>query len=104
MKRQAQINRVLSNPSGSEKAENLQDELASVQREMDDMGGLAVYQRMSTIGQGHDRGGGSEKVLIQWLQGLDENQRSDKSVSKLRYVRLSQLIRCLSDSDSSLDC
>lgn len=52
------------------------------------MGGLAAYQRMSTIGQGKDRGGGSEKVLIDWLRTLDEHRRSGKVVAKLRYVRL----------------
>lgn len=34
------------------------------------LGELEHYQHMSAIGQGNDRGGGSEKVLIQWLKDL----------------------------------
>lgn len=45
-------------------------ELRDVEREMESMGGLGVYQRMSSIGQGKDRGGGSERVLIGWLKGM----------------------------------
>lgn len=43
-------------------------ELADVEREIRELGGLESYQRMSVIGQGTDRGGGSEKVLIRWLK------------------------------------
>ncbi|KAL4074682.1 putative methyltransferase-domain-containing protein [Scleroderma yunnanense] len=42
-------------------------ELKEVEKDIEEMGGLAAYQRMSDIGQGSDRGGGSEKVLIKWL-------------------------------------
>ncbi|EIM82491.1 uncharacterized protein STEHIDRAFT_161028 [Stereum hirsutum FP-91666 SS1] len=45
-------------------------EMREVEREMESMGGLGVYQRMSSIGQGKDRGGGSERVLIGWLKGM----------------------------------
>ena len=44
--------------------------LADVEREIEKLGGLEAYQRMSSIGQGVDRGGGSEKILIDWLRGL----------------------------------
>jgi hypothetical protein len=56
------------------------------------MGGLEVYQRMSTIGQGDDRGGGSHKVLISWLKemGMCEMVRGGKG--KLRCV----LVYCIS--------
>ncbi|KAJ7197225.1 putative methyltransferase-domain-containing protein [Mycena pura] len=41
--------------------------LDDIQREIDQLGGLEFYQEMSVIGQGKDRGGGSEKVAISWL-------------------------------------
>lgn len=46
------------------------DTLANVNREIEKLGGLDKYQRMSCIGQGNDRGGGSEKVLIGWLRQM----------------------------------
>ncbi|KAF8184961.1 nucleolus protein [Mycena galopus ATCC 62051] len=42
--------------------------LHEIQTQIDGLGGLEFYQRMSAIGQGHDRGGGSEKVAISWLK------------------------------------
>ncbi|KAJ7074332.1 putative methyltransferase-domain-containing protein [Mycena amicta] len=42
--------------------------LQEVQAQMDEMGGLESYQRMSAIGQGNDRGGGSEKIAISWFK------------------------------------
>ncbi|KAG8727809.1 hypothetical protein FRC12_022205 [Ceratobasidium sp. 428] len=45
-------------------------ELQSVESELEALGGLEVYQDMSAIGQGKDRGGGSEVVLIEWLKEL----------------------------------
>ena len=49
--------------------------LANVEREIERLGGLEAYQRMSSIGQGDDRGGGSEKVLIDWLRELGKASR-----------------------------
>ncbi|KAH9030691.1 putative methyltransferase-domain-containing protein [Lactarius pseudohatsudake] len=46
------------------------DALANVNREIEELGGLEAYQRMSCIGQSSDRGGGSEKVLIGWLKQM----------------------------------
>jgi 25S rRNA (adenine2142-N1)-methyltransferase len=52
------------------------------------MGGLEAYQRMSAIGQGEDRGGGTEKVLIEWLKELGlgnlGTSRSEKGKSKAK--------------------
>lgn len=60
---------------------------------MEEMGGLAVYQRMSTIGQGKDRGGGSESILIGWLDELgirnEVTRCAEEGGSRLRYVLLS---------------
>ncbi|KAF8320697.1 hypothetical protein DL93DRAFT_2224424 [Clavulina sp. PMI_390] len=41
--------------------------LVEVREQLQKMGGLPAYQAMSNIGQGHDRGGGTEKVLLDWL-------------------------------------
>lgn len=64
------------------------DALARVNREIDELGGLETYQRMSSIGQGDDRGGGSEKVLIGWLRELGEPRK--KGAEKIRYILLLQ--------------
>jgi len=50
-------------------------ELRDVEQEIEQLGGLATYQRMSNIGQGQDRGGGSEKVLIEWLIAMGLSKR-----------------------------
>ncbi|KAJ7771779.1 nucleolus protein [Mycena metata] len=42
--------------------------LEDIKHQLDELGGLEFYQRMSAIGQGHDRGGGSEKVAISFLR------------------------------------
>lgn len=55
-----------------------------MEQEINQLGGLATYQRMSSIGQGTDRGGGSEKVLIKWLVGMGLSRRGDKGA--LRYA------------------
>lgn len=47
-----------------------------IDREMEDLGGLERYQHMSNIGQGTDRGGGSENVFIGWLKELDVHKAS----------------------------
>ncbi|KAK0448385.1 nucleolus protein [Desarmillaria tabescens] len=52
--------------------------LAAIQRQIDALGGIECYQSMSAIGQGKDRGGGSEKVLIGWLKELGYEQKKHK--------------------------
>ncbi|KAG6872957.1 hypothetical protein C0992_009221, partial [Termitomyces sp. T32_za158] len=42
--------------------------LAVVEDRIKQLGGLETYQRMSAVGQGIDRGGGSEKILVGWLK------------------------------------
>jgi 25S rRNA (adenine2142-N1)-methyltransferase len=46
------------------------DTLTSINHELEELGGLEKYQHMSCIGQGTDRGGGSEKVLIGWVKQM----------------------------------
>lgn len=46
------------------------DTLTSINHELEKLGGLEKYQHMSCIGQGTDRGGGSERVLIGWMKQM----------------------------------
>ncbi|KIK65513.1 hypothetical protein GYMLUDRAFT_357695 [Collybiopsis luxurians FD-317 M1] len=62
-------------------------ELANVENEIEKLGGLESYQRMSAIAQGTDRGGGSEKVLIRWL----EEKGMHKTDKKLRLLEVGAL-------------
>jgi 25S rRNA (adenine2142-N1)-methyltransferase len=54
------------------------DALETINREIEALGGLERYQRMSSIGQSCDRGGGSEKVLIGWLHQMGLGKGRDK--------------------------
>jgi 25S rRNA (adenine2142-N1)-methyltransferase len=72
-KRQLQLRKTLGNQkkSGlSDEARQAKEELTAIEQEIEEMGGLEAYQKMSVIGQGNDRGGGSEKVLIGFLDDL----------------------------------
>ncbi|KAI0005852.1 nucleolus protein [Russula compacta] len=62
------------------------DTLANVNREIEKLGGLEKYQRMSCIGQGNDRGGGSEKVLIGWLRQMGWADGKEKGKHRLLEV------------------
>jgi 25S rRNA (adenine2142-N1)-methyltransferase len=71
-KRQTQLQKFLEGDGDelSSQARIAREELGAVEREISDMGGLEAYQKMSVIGQGNDRGGGSEKVLLEFLEEL----------------------------------
>ncbi|KAG8217215.1 nucleolus protein [Butyriboletus roseoflavus] len=79
LKKQRQLQKDASSPSNAK-------ELRDVEQEIEHLGGLAAYQRMSSIGQGGDRGGGSEKVLIKWLVGMGLAQRDEKGSLSLLEV------------------
>jgi len=59
------------------------------------MGGLEAYQRMSAIGQGKDRGGGSEKVLVEWLHelgfGKGKGKSKERSPTQLQVLEVGAL-------------
>jgi len=57
-------------------------ELVEVEDQIAKLGGLELYQHMSAIGQGDDRGGGSEKVLVGWLKAMGAQKKG--SALKLR--------------------
>ena len=69
-KRQAQLQKFLEGEriELSTQAKDAKEELQAIEQEISDMGGLEAYQKMSVIGQGNDRGGGSEKVLLEFLE------------------------------------
>ncbi|KAI9568943.1 nucleolus protein [Boletus coccyginus] len=79
LKQRGQLQKNGCGPSNSK-------ELRDVEQEIDQLGGLAAYQRMSSIGQGADRGGGSEKVLIKWLVGMGLSKREGKGSLSLLEV------------------
>jgi len=59
------------------------EELDKINDEIQRLGGLEWYQQMSVVGQGNDRGGGSEKIFIEWLKGLQVHEGKQE---KLQYV------------------
>ncbi|KAF5387160.1 hypothetical protein D9615_001694 [Tricholomella constricta] len=62
--------------------------LADVKHQISELGGLEEYQRLSAVGQGTDRGGGSEKVLIGWLKDMGVHKRCPP---KLRLLEVGAL-------------
>ena len=61
-------------------------ELAEVEDEINALGGLKRYQAMSSIGQSSLKGGGSEKILVQWLKEIcfkDVESQKGKNRPKL---------------------
>ncbi|KAF9459366.1 nucleolus protein [Collybia nuda] len=63
-------------------------ELVDIENQIEEMGGLERYQQMSSIGQGSDRGGGSEKVLIKWLK--DHNLNVNRHI-KIKLLEVGAL-------------
>ena len=57
-------------------------ELDEIEEEIESLGGLEMYQRMSVKGQDEDKGGGSEKVFIAWLK----EEEVDKVGSPMQCV------------------
>nr|VWO98685.1 Protein phosphatase 2A structural subunit [Ganoderma boninense] len=94
IKRQTQLQHLLQDATAKKHNQDLTSaraELVDVERDIDALGGLAVYQRMSTIGQGKDRGGGSEKVLIGWLRELGLPEELERKGTKLRLLEVGAL-------------
>jgi len=61
------------------------------------LGGLEKYQYMSCIGQGSDRGGGSEKVLIGWLKQMGwADQKHRQAQIRIGYLDWPRSSRCFS--------
>lgn len=84
IKRKAQLKSLLKQENSSNNHLKAKQELSAVEDEIIQLGGLETYQRMSSIGQGNDRGGGSEKVFIEWLEGLGEAHKVKKTKQELK--------------------
>ncbi|KAF8906008.1 putative methyltransferase-domain-containing protein [Gymnopilus junonius] len=48
-----------------------QQSLAHIDDQIKALGGLERYQQLSVLGQREERGGGSEKILINWMEELN---------------------------------
>ncbi|KAJ7236730.1 putative methyltransferase-domain-containing protein [Mycena haematopus] len=64
LKQQAQLEALPIQKRDAKTVQALKD----IKAQIDELGGLEFYQRSSLAGQGDDRGGGSERVLIPWLK------------------------------------
>ncbi|KAG0036346.1 hypothetical protein BGZ82_004343 [Podila clonocystis] len=65
--------------------------IAEIRQEMDDLGGLDMYQKASTLGQSKQRGGDSSKWLIPILESCnpDMNKKTDPPLRLLDVGALS---------------
>lgn len=54
--------------------------LAEIDQQIASLGGLERYQQMSSLGQLEDRGGGSEKVFIQWMKAMRKAQSNPQNI------------------------
>ena len=70
LKRKAQLQGRLKGTASSNDHAQIEQDLKSVEKEMESLGGLERYQTMSKVGQGRERGGDSSKVLVEWLGEL----------------------------------
>lgn len=63
--------------AGPTKPNTLLQQSKAIDKEITTLGGLEKYQEMSAVGQSAERGGGSEKVLIEWLKELGLHLHED---------------------------
>lgn len=62
---------------------------ASIQAELDSLGGLQAYQAASTLGQSAQRGGDTSKVLVEWLAPVLEKRTVERPLRILEVGALS---------------
>lgn len=91
IKRQTQLEKAIQRGDAVVDGVEPRAALRDVGREIEELGGLGAYQRMSSIGQGNDRGGGSEKVLIEWLKELGVHRTTRESKKKLQLLEVGAL-------------
>jgi hypothetical protein len=60
--------------------------VSAIEDEIEQLGGLEKYQRMSVTGQGKDRGGGSERIFISWLKDLSIPPSLKQDQTRLQSV------------------
>lgn len=76
--------------NNSSSAATTKQALDQIDEELSRLGGLEAYQNMSAAGQGKERGGGSEKVLIKWLNDMGLARRHSPE-TKLRLLEVGAL-------------
>ncbi|KAK7693182.1 hypothetical protein QCA50_002748 [Cerrena zonata] len=92
IKRKTQLQKLLSEARTTEADQDAtKKELQAVEDDIVDLGGLETYQRMSNIGQGNDRGGGSEKIFVGWLNELSEPQRLREAKRQFKLLEVGAL-------------
>ncbi|KAI0781194.1 putative methyltransferase-domain-containing protein [Trametes elegans] len=89
IKRQAQLHQAIRARKSNVLAAHT--ELNAVEREIEELGGLETYQRMSAIGQDKDRGGGSEKTFVAWLRELHVPEQLKAQNERLRLLEVGAL-------------
>lgn len=93
IKRKAQLHKLLSEARSSTADQDAaKKELQATEDDIVRLGGLEAYQRMSNIGQGNDRGGGSERIFVGWLSELSESQRLREEKRQFKYVVSGRII------------
>ncbi|KIM49307.1 hypothetical protein M413DRAFT_438493 [Hebeloma cylindrosporum] len=73
-----------------ENAPDPQSSLEEIEHQLSNLGGLERYQELSTLGQREERGGGAEKIFIQWMKELNVHRRTEDS-AKLRLLEVGAL-------------
>jgi 25S rRNA (adenine2142-N1)-methyltransferase len=71
-----------------ENAPERQPTLVEIEHQLSNLGGLERYQQLSSLGQQEERGGGAEKIFIQWMKELNVHRRRPEDSTKLRCVCL----------------
>ncbi|KAF8969874.1 putative methyltransferase-domain-containing protein [Flammula alnicola] len=64
--------------------------LTAIEQQISDLGGLERYQQLSSLGQREERGGGSEKIFIQWMKELGVH-RIPEGKAKVRLLEVGAL-------------
>ncbi|TFY68918.1 hypothetical protein EVJ58_g737 [Rhodofomes roseus] len=92
IKRRTQLEKAIQRGDATMDGVEPRAALRDVEQEIEELGGLGAYQRMSSIGQGNDRGGGSEKVLIEWLKEIGVHSAAKEANRKLQVLEVGALL------------
>jgi 25S rRNA (adenine2142-N1)-methyltransferase len=65
-----------------------------IEKQIEEQGGLKVYQQASITGQSSSRGGDSSKLLIQWLEEYDIKAATKQKYDMLEVGALSTMNAC----------
>lgn len=76
------------------KVKTITEKLTSIEREIEENGGITEYQKASIAGQSNTRGGDTSKLLVEWLQEGWKEKMNDKPFSLLEIGCLSADNEC----------